>query len=386
MKISTLNHIENQNLEAAAVSQIVKCATKPQATTRVAGLPPHLVATRVAEFVTVDSGACDSIVPPSMFRNTPTRRHEEFGRTYAACGGETVNNIGIKDLKCLLDNGDIKNIPFQVGDKVTRGLLAVSQLSNLGAGIWFGPGPNFESYVVWDREAFVASAGPRQQLSMNNGTYTMPIREITRKSDEIAALGDDDSPQGEPEVAQEAPVTGGSGPSNAAADNQVEQFQDRDLINQGTINEDSSNPVVTYAAEQAPVRVIASPCQPSAKDVEEHDAAGHVPFRSWCPVCINASAIEAPHTRAKSEKDHAYPSFSSDYAFMGSKDNENKITLFVIKERKSNNIFVTVVPRKGLSETEFAIEFMLDCIAELGYAHHTIYLKNDQEPALQSVI
>ena len=71
---------------------------------------------------------------------------------------------------------------------------------------------------------------------------------------------------------------------------------------------------------------------------------------------------------------------------MGSKDNENKITLFVVKERKSNSIFVTVVPRKGLSETEFAIDFLLDCIAELGYAHHTVYLKNDQEPALQSVI
>ena len=318
MKISTLNHLENQDSETAAVSQIVKCTAKVQATTRVAGLPPHLVANKVAEFVTVDSGACDSIVPPSMFKNTPTRRHEEFGRTYAACGGETVNNIGIKNLKCLLDNGDIKNIPFQVGDKVTRGLLAVSQLANLGAGIWFGPGPNFESYVVWDREAFVASAGPRQQLSMNNGTYTMPIREITNKRDvvtpligqerkrkEIAALGDEDPPHGEHEVAQEAPETGGSGPSNAAEDNQVEQFQNRDLVNQGTVNEDSSNPVVTYAAEQAPVRVIASPCQPSAKDVEEHNAAGHVPFRSWCPVCINASAIEAPHTRAKSEKDHA---------------------------------------------------------------------------------
>ena len=29
---------------------------------------------------------------------------------------------------------------------------------------------------------------------------------------------------------------------------------------------------------------------------------------------------------------------------------------------------------------------MLDCIAELGFAHHTVYLKIDQEPALQAVI
>ena len=29
---------------------------------------------------------------------------------------------------------------------------------------------------------------------------------------------------------------------------------------------------------------------------------------------------------------------------------------------------------------------MLDCVAELGYSNHTIYIKNDQEPALQAVI
>ena len=29
---------------------------------------------------------------------------------------------------------------------------------------------------------------------------------------------------------------------------------------------------------------------------------------------------------------------------------------------------------------------MLECIAECGFAHHTVHLKNDQEPALQAVI
>ena len=148
LQISALNHCENLR---ESISQIVSCSKKPQETARVTGLPSNFVATHRAEYVTVDSGACDSIVPPSMFQNTPTLRHSEFGRTYAACGGETVMNIGLKNLKCLFGQGDVKHIPFQVGDKVTRGLLAVSQLAALGAGIWFGPGPNFESYVVWDR-------------------------------------------------------------------------------------------------------------------------------------------------------------------------------------------------------------------------------------------
>ena len=57
-----------------------------------------------------------------------------------------------------------------------------------------------------------------------------------------------------------------------------------------------------------------------------------------------------------------------------------------VKEAKPKSIFSTVVPRKGISETDVAITFILDCVADLGLAHHTVYLKNDQEPAIQSVI
>ena len=98
--------------------------------------------------VTVDSGACDSIVPPPMFPNTPIKKHNEVGRTYGACGGETVTNVGVKDVRCLMSDGSSKSLKFQVGDKITRGLLAVSQLASSGAGVWFGPGPEYESFIA----------------------------------------------------------------------------------------------------------------------------------------------------------------------------------------------------------------------------------------------
>ncbi len=120
-------------------------------------------------------------MPPAMFHNTKVVKHSEFGRTYAACGGETVTNLGVKNVKCMLSNSEIKSMPFQIGDRVTRGLLAVSQLAALGAGTWFGPGPNFDSYVVWDREAFVVASGPKQELQRKNGTYTLPVREVVEK-------------------------------------------------------------------------------------------------------------------------------------------------------------------------------------------------------------
>ena len=48
--------------------------------------------------ITVDSGACDSIAPPSAFKDTPMQRHHEVGQKYGACGGETVTNIGVKNV------------------------------------------------------------------------------------------------------------------------------------------------------------------------------------------------------------------------------------------------------------------------------------------------
>ena len=107
----------------------------------------------------IDSGACDSIIPPSVFTNTPIAQSKEMGRSYGACGGEEVVNLGTKKVKALTKEGKIIDIQYQVGDKITRPLTAVSQLAAKGMGVWFGPGPKFESYIVQDPRAFVAHNG-----------------------------------------------------------------------------------------------------------------------------------------------------------------------------------------------------------------------------------
>ena len=108
---------------------------------------------------TVDSGACDSIAPPETFKNTPITRTSDYGKSYGACGGEDVTNLGTKFVKALIQNGNILDIPFQVGDKITRPLTAVSQLALQGKSIWFGKGPKFESYIIEDPDAFVVFKG-----------------------------------------------------------------------------------------------------------------------------------------------------------------------------------------------------------------------------------
>ena len=54
-------------------------------------------------------------------------------------------------------------------------------------------------------------------------------------------------------------------------------------------------------AEAHAAKIRPSPKKPSGKDVDLNYAI-HCPFRSWCLVCVAASAKEAPHKR-RDEKD-----------------------------------------------------------------------------------
>ena len=68
-----------------------------------------------------------------MFRNTPIKQHGEFGRTYAACGGETVTNLGLKTVKCLLTD-DNSNNPIHKNFKLKSSSHILRQNLDSGSG------------------------------------------------------------------------------------------------------------------------------------------------------------------------------------------------------------------------------------------------------------
>ena len=166
--------------------------------------------------ITVDSGACDSIAPPSAFKSTPIEKHSEVGQKYGACGGETVTNIGVKNVTLKTHNKNIK-IPFQIGDTITRCLLAVSTLASIHAGLWFGPAPDFDSYIAWDGKPHSAN---KTDLHLVNGTYQISLNEISGHLS-AAELGANDVP-GEGGAKVEEDVTFDD-----------EALQDRDLEETG---------------------------------------------------------------------------------------------------------------------------------------------------------
>ena len=49
--------------------------------------------------------------------------------------------------------------------------------------------------------------------------------------------------------------------------------------------------------EDEGVRKIQNPVMPCKEDVEMYYLKGHIPFRSWCPICVKAFGKEMDHKR-----------------------------------------------------------------------------------------
>ena len=83
--------------------------------------------------------------------------------------------------------------------------------------MWFGPGPEYESYIIWDREAKVISNKFKQPVRLINGTYQMGIIDASSVDQSSmqrhiagASAGDDDAallPQSAEASGREPPVS-----------------------------------------------------------------------------------------------------------------------------------------------------------------------------------
>ena len=113
---------------------------------------------------------------------------------------------------------------------------------------------------------------------------------------------------------------------------------------------------------------------PTEKEREEHDRY-HVPFRSWCEICVQAKKKNTPHFAVKDKR--TYPVISFDYTFYS-----NKSAVIVMKDTNFGGVWALVVVRKG-NGGEYAAIRIADIISKLGYPR--VVLKCDQEPAIVDV-
>ena len=82
----------------------------------------------------------------------------------------------------------------------------------------------------------------------------------------------------------------------------------------------------------APLKVARDPGDRTTKEREDHDAT-HIPFRSWCPICVKAKGREEAHRIGKGKERSCKAKVSLDYKTFGREDDrDDKATATVYKD------------------------------------------------------
>ena len=138
------------------------------------------------------------------------------------------------------------------------------------------------------------------------------------------------------------------------------------------------------AAEDAPVEIARDPGDPTPGDREHHNAT-HIPYRSWCPVCVSRARAKKRATEGKNAEtkvaNHTCALTAKTFGQEG--DYDDKATVLVCKDEITKMKFAHKCERKGATK-KWAIENIIEDIDRLGYT--AVILKGDGEPALQEVL
>ena len=181
---------------------------------------------------------------------------------------------------------------------------------------------------------------------------------------------DDQNPQGDGQRAAE-------GSAQRNADSASDGGQGRgDMI-------DAQEP-----EEIQPRKDLKAPDMPSKAEVAQHRANGHLPYRNWCPDCIEAFGREWPHSAHTMGR--LIPLISCDYLFVTPKgvflrselfeeERERALKVLVAYCSATGSMFAHAVPSKGVDEEGYIVEQLKQDVLWLG--HSKVIIRSDNEPA-----
>ena len=136
--------------------------------------------------------------------------------------------------------------------------------------------------------------------------------------------------------------------------------------------------------EEAPGRRRRNPEDPTPEERELHMAKGHLPYRNWCPICVEGRGREDPHyEQTKIDRERGHATVCMDYAELGGAKNQQDRSdvrkILVGRDRWTKMIFGHLVKRKGVGD-DLIVKKVLKSISETG--HVKVVVKTDGEPAI----
>jgi hypothetical protein len=108
-------------------------------------------------------------------------------------------------------------------------------------------------------------------------------------------------------------------------------------------------------------------------------AATHLPYRSWCPDCVQGRRDNVAHRTVGADALEV-PEVCFDYAFVRRQGEEECITMLVMRDRGTRALRAWVVPEKGPS-LEDSVTKAAEGVLHLGYRGRVL-IKCDNEPAM----
>ena len=155
-----------------------------------------------------------------------------------------------------------------------------------------------------------------------------------------------------------------------AQDEKAEDEEDQDV-----------DEILCEPCDSAPIVIAKSPSCPTREEIEYHNVT-HLPYRSWCPVCVQARGREDDHKRKKVKVEETIPTIVMDYKSFGQEPSDDKVTSLVVRDKRTTWTAMHVCTVKGI-EDKLIVNKVFEDIECLGYAE--VILKTDGEPALVQV-
>ena len=170
---------------------------------------------------------------------------------------------------------------------------------------------------------------------------------------------------------------------------EVEEAEDQDVDENILAEQDMPNGPMSESPEAREATVLPSPVRPSAEAIEKHKAT-HLPYRSWCPVCVKAKGKEDAHYRKKKRKgeqdrSNTLRKISLDYQELKSRakkepsQDDKVVKIIVAMDEHTGCKMSCRVESKGTQDTWIVKRLVRD-FEELG--RRDIILKTDGEPAM----
>ena len=116
---------------------------------------------------------------------------------------------------------------------------------------------------------------------------------------------------------------------------------------------------------QAPLKIAKDPGKPTPEEVAEHDPT-HIPYRSWCPVCVEASGKEDGHFSRKDDGDGRSVAVFDHKSFGQEEKEDDSVTALVLRDKSTRTMFAHICTQKGAADT-WVMKKVLEDLDYLGH-------------------